>query len=539
MRRIAALLIALAALATPAQAQRALLIGVDYPDLPPSLQLAAPQEDAERVAAALTGAGLAKGAVTLLTAQRGDPPTRARVLAALAALARDAQPGEPVLVYFSGHGAQAPTATPGLEPDGLDELYLTRDARGWDGGEGAVSGAILDKEMARALDEIRVRGADVWFVADACHAGGLFRGAAEPGARLKAVPAARGAVALPDSPPAVRATPTGRLAAFYAAAPGAFAVERRLPPGSPDARPLSQFSYALVRALGSGRLRSLRDLSLALADAAQGLPGSAPEPLFEGVLDMPVLDLPPDRPRRFALERVGGRWVLGAGVEEGLAGGDRVAIEGHAQAVVRTVGMGRSEIDAPELPPGRYVAAPVLARADGPAALLAALPGLEAQGEARSLRVSAKLWHPGASLRCPRLGEAPKAPSRVDALRLPDLRQCDVLLIDVVNDGAAAIDLSTIHIDAAGKAIALGYGVAKPARVPPGEQRRIALRIRTSGEDGAVLAAGVERLILVALPGIGPVRDLRGAFAAGWRGGAETGLDEGAGALTIRWRSVR
>lgn len=319
----------LAALAwtSPAAAHRALLIGVGaYPGLDRSLALAAPREDARRLAAALERAGLAAGSVRLMTDADGASPTRANVLAALADLAATAKPGEQLLIYFSGHGAQAPARQSPQEDDGLDELYLLADAAAWNGGLGRVPGSIGDDELAAALDRIRATGADVWLVADTCHAAGVYRGG---DGRTKAVPAA--ALGMPARiraraarPPA--GNPGGRLAAFYAVGPGGEAVERRLPPGAADAAPLSQFSYALVRALDAGRLRSLRDLAIAVNAADASLGGDAPQPMFEGALDMPVLGLAERAPRRWLVTRDGESLTVPVGTEEGFAVGERLTL---------------------------------------------------------------------------------------------------------------------------------------------------------------------------------------------------------------------
>jgi hypothetical protein len=550
----------LAVLATPAHADRAVLIGVgSYPQLPAGLRLQAPEEDARRLAAALIGAGFPKDRLALMTATDGVAPTRAAVLAALDDLAATVTRGEQVLVYFSGHGAQAPTLTPALEPDGFDELYLMLDARTWDGGAGRVPGAILDKELSSRISAIRAKGADVWFVADACHAGGVFRDAGAVrtkgvGTKQLSIPAKVRVTgdALPDAP----ADPpgAGRLAAFFAAAPGALAVERRLPLGSPDARPLSQFSYALARAIAAGRVRSLRDLAVAIEATDAGIGGGAPAPSFEGALDMRVLGLTPDRPRRYPLARAGRTLSMPAGIEEGFAAGDRVSLFlGERAAGASTVlesGIGASRIALPpDLPPGPVEGARTLTTiptdadpATQQAALIEAIAPLSARGAAEVLEVTARLWRPGAQRTCPPLtADDPPGTRATTMLALPTLGQCDVLIATIANRGAVAVDVSPIYFEAGGRVSGLGYVGGGSARIGPGEQRRIAIRALTQDKQGQPLAEGTERVAIVALPAVTrSPRDLRGAVGTtAMRGGAGASLDAGAGALTYRWRVER
>lgn len=551
--RLAAIVICVATVllsGSPAYADRALLIGVGaYPNLPEALRLEAPEEDARRVSAALIGAGFPSDHVTIMTATDGVAPTRANVLAALDSLARDAVRGEQVMVYFSGHGAQSPTATPALEPDGLDELYLMIDASGWDGREGRVHGAILDKELTAKLDAVRARGADVWFVADACHAGGVFRGL---DGRVKAV--SPEALRLPARVPlhaelSPKADPpgAGRLALFAAAGPGALAIERRLPAGSPDARTLSQFSYLLTRAIAAGRLRSLRDLATAIDATTVALGGTAPQPVFEGALDRPVLGLAADRPRRYLLSRTPGGATIAAGLEEGFAPGDPVRLLRDGQevgtSVIIDVGLGVSRITMTgDMPSGAIEAEYLLgSKAGDPRehALLTAIAPLIARGAAETLTLDARLWRPGARRDCARLPDRePAGAVSVSLFNLPALGQCDVLLVRIVNRGAA-VDLSPVYFEADGRVSGLGFVGGGSVRMGNGEIRQVAIRARTQDRDGQPLAEGTERLVLVALPATTPgPRDLRGSIAGAWRA-HRARLDIGAGALTYRWRVTR
>lgn len=517
---------------------RALLIGVgDYPALPAALHLAAPQQDVERLRAALLGAGLDPAAVQVMSERDGERPTRAAILAALRRLADEARPGQQVLVYFSGHGAQAPARHPAREPDGLEELYLAADAARWDGGKRAVPGSIADFEMEAALQAIRDRGAEVWFVADACHAAGLTRGPAPAGERAKAVsaydlgiPISRFALRTRSSEAAPLAP--GGFAGFYAAAPGALAVERPLPAGSPDARPQSVFTYALVRALAQGRFRTLRDLALAVSAATSETGPGAPAPVFEGGLSDSVLGLTP-AVRAFRVRRTVDGLSVAAGAVEGLDAGSQVELtDGSNQPVGRAVVL-RSGLEAAELRPlGPIPDGPLLARL--------AVPAQAGEGGRGSRLLAALAGHAravdGLQLEARRLsaGCAPNPPARLgfppegrplELLAPEPLRHCDVLYVRIANEGAAALDVTPLYVDAAGGVAALSFAPEDDVRLEPGQARFIALRVLTRDSAGRPLPHGVERLALIAAPARGARLDLRGLAGPAVMRGSEAAPD--------------
>lgn len=555
-RLLPLLALAASALATPALADRALLIGTgDYPALAPALRLAAPAEDAAQLRAALIRAGFSASDIAMMTDRDGASPTRAAVLSALDAMATTARAGERILIYFSGHGSQAPARDPAAEPDRLDELYLMRDATGWDGGQGRVPGAISDAELAGAIDRIRARGAAVWLVADTCHAAGVYRSGLPADARAKGIaPAALGIPAnRRTSQPSAKARPVpgGAFAGFYAAAPGALAIERRLPLGAPGAMPRSQFSFALVRALDAGRLRSLRDLAIALNAADDLLGGGAPQPSFEGALGQSVLGLTADRPRRYPVRREGNALLVAGGIEEGLAQDlpmrliDPVDGRIVGQAVVARASLGRAILQPDgDSPAGAFEAVPsstTLAGAHHQAGLLDAVAPIAGGGVARDLLVDARLWRPGARRACPDLPEPLPADTRsIDLLAPPPLRQCDVVIASLRNDGAASVDISPFYVDAGGRLVALGFLESGDVRLAPGERRTVAVRLLSEDRTGRALPTGGERLLFVGLPATaGTPVDLRGAADAALRAaGPDPAATDGAGALVYRWQVV-
>ena len=118
LRVIRPICLSLSLLALPAGAEvRALLVGVsDYLVLEADLK--GPASDVRLMAETLQARGVDPAMITALTSDPAglDPalttgaPVRQAILAAMSALSRAAQPGDTVIFYFSGHGAQAPTS---------------------------------------------------------------------------------------------------------------------------------------------------------------------------------------------------------------------------------------------------------------------------------------------------------------------------------------------------------------------------------------------------------------------------------------------
>ena len=107
-------------------------------------------------------------------------PTRTNILRVLAETAKTSRRNDLIIVYFSGHGAQVPQPKPvpkgrWIEPDGLDEVFLTRDTKLWDKRNQRVEGALLDDEIGNALAEFTRKGVDIWSIFDTCHAGDMAR----------------------------------------------------------------------------------------------------------------------------------------------------------------------------------------------------------------------------------------------------------------------------------------------------------------------------------------------------------------------------
>ncbi len=197
LRSIACAATILVPLCGPAAAEpqsRALLVGVsDYPkEAVGDLQLTGPKNDVALMIDTLGRIGVPAKNVTVLadgldttaaTRPADGLPTRTAILAALDDLAAKSAPGDFVLVYLSGHGSQQPMADPGradaTKSDGLEEIFLPIDIGPWEDSVGAVKNALVDRELGRAVDAIRAKGARVWVVIDACHSGTMTRAGAD------------------------------------------------------------------------------------------------------------------------------------------------------------------------------------------------------------------------------------------------------------------------------------------------------------------------------------------------------------------------
>jgi hypothetical protein len=308
----------------------------------------------------------------------------------------------------------------------------------------------------------------------------------------------------------------GGFTGFYAAAPGAMALERPLPAGAPEAQPQSVFTYALVHALRQGRFRTLRDLALATSAASVDTGPGAPAPVFEGGLSDDVLGLTP-RARAFRVRRAPGGLTVSAGEVEGFETGARVELTDASGARLGEAVVARSGLDAAELRPlGPAPDGPLLARLGAPAA---------DGGGGRGRRLLAALaayagWAPGLQLEARRLaaGCAPNPPARlgfpagaepVELMAAGPLGHCDVLYVRIANEGPEALDVSPLYVDAEGAVTGLSLAPEDDVRIEPGQARFIAFRVLTRDARGRALAHGTERLALVAAPARDPRLDLR------------------------------
>ena len=173
-----------------------LLVGVGrYPSLKPAFQLSGPPNDVRLIARILTGDPfhLDPTHITILTDWQTDrtlTPTRANIEREFQKLAAEAREGDQVFILMGGHGSQQPADDDpnDFEPDGLDEIFLPSDVRGWDGKKGTVVNAIVDDEIKIWIDRIRKTGSFVFIAFDSCHSGTMVRGAPSSVERERQVP---------------------------------------------------------------------------------------------------------------------------------------------------------------------------------------------------------------------------------------------------------------------------------------------------------------------------------------------------------------
>lgn len=356
LRALTALIAALAVLlgAGAAMAEkRALLIGVANYDNPSIRSLSGPRNDVILLWRYLTANGFAAANIHVLaeglpegasTPRANAPPTRAQIMRGFNDLADRAQAGDFVVIHFSGHGTTQPeTSRPGSGPEAgdRDQVLLPKDAGDYDNIARTIRNGIVDDEIGEALDKIRAKGAVVWAIVDACHAGTVTRSGAV--ATRGAQPESLGVPttsAAPNLRSTASAAPQQRaglikdmgakasLIGFFAVDSWTEAIEREFdfkgefapgPNGGPPR--FGVFTYHLVRALNNGRARTFRDLAriVALDIASSGSIAQAPLPYFDGDLDLTLSGAETQFARRFPATAVNGKLAIEAG---GLHGFD-------------------------------------------------------------------------------------------------------------------------------------------------------------------------------------------------------------------------
>jgi hypothetical protein len=107
-------------------------------------------------------------------AQAEMPVTRTDFLGTWRDMIAAGQPGDTLLVTYSGHGSQVPVlpGNPSHEKDGYDEtLVLT----GYNVSDGRNGECIIDDEINDLVLAAKEKGVIVVFVSDSCHSGTVFR----------------------------------------------------------------------------------------------------------------------------------------------------------------------------------------------------------------------------------------------------------------------------------------------------------------------------------------------------------------------------
>jgi hypothetical protein len=287
---------------TPGNRWWGVVVGVgQYEHLDASLALDGPPNDVPLIVTWLRRQGVPRQHLTVLADQvaRADGlPTRAAILDTLRSLPEKMAPGDIAFLYFAGHGSQQPQGgSQWSKADGLDEIFLPRDVGAWDNRSGRVEGAIVGRDIGRAVEALRSRGIFVWLVFDSCHSATIARTLMIPHVRSRGVAPVQ--LGVPRRPTAaarnadLRASQlvkmqgtafAGGYVAFYAAQTVDIAPEMPLPPGEPRSQVHGLFTYALLKALSATGTGSYREVAhRILAFYASTYPATTPE--FEGVLD--------------------------------------------------------------------------------------------------------------------------------------------------------------------------------------------------------------------------------------------------------------
>ncbi|MCI5078569.1 caspase family protein [Oricola sp.] len=341
-----------------AQTNRALIVAVsEYPELDPTLWLTGPANDARLVRSYLLDnapieffdsniAVLADGV------DDSKAPTGDNIRAALATLASETEPGDFVLLHFSGHGSQAPALQPGTEQDGLDELFLPADVAGWDQKTGTIRNALVDDELGAMINAIIDKGARVWAVFDSCHSGTVTRAGITAGDPLDAersrklsplalgvpqevldaVEPVRTRSGNPQPEAATLETVDdgdGAFVYFYAAQTNETTPEMRLPADDPDRVSHGLFTFTLFETLAQNPALTYRQLGEEVLRRYSTGYRAQPTPLFEGSLDTPVFgsDIGEGgRIQQWPVKQDGAAKVFSAGRLHGISVGDELAL---------------------------------------------------------------------------------------------------------------------------------------------------------------------------------------------------------------------
>lgn len=231
--------------------------------------------------------------------------TRDNILGALKRLVERTQPGDEILISFSGHGFQQLDDEDGEEPDGLDEIFLPYDTQPSEDGK-TLDRAITDDEIGAVIDAIRTRGGNVTYIGDFCHSGDSNRGVGEgedpsilPDQKALKLDLAKANIAKVGTGGirrdlAVETKQDGAGMGSYVgmmAAPSDTQAHERPTPyfASYQNRMLDGLltAYAMLN-MSNPRVYSYRDLASRVNNGVDGHRG-APRPLFDGDLDRPIL----------------------------------------------------------------------------------------------------------------------------------------------------------------------------------------------------------------------------------------------------------
>jgi hypothetical protein len=179
--------------------KRALLIGIDEYSSPNIPNLQGCVNDITAIGGVLTDLyGFQESNLKSLTSPAET--TRQNIFDELEALIERTEDGDVTLVYYSGHGSQAPDTSNDEEGDKLDETIVPSDT-----GRGDLPVVdIVDDELHSYIAALALRTPYVYFVFDSCHSGSvtrelamaveMMRAEAEPEFVPRAIPPAKSPV---------------------------------------------------------------------------------------------------------------------------------------------------------------------------------------------------------------------------------------------------------------------------------------------------------------------------------------------------------
>lgn len=155
-------------------AVRAVLIGIDlYRNVPP---LHGAVADAEDLSLSLRSVG-----VEDMTVLKNGAADREGIFQAIASVTERAGEGDLVVLGIAGHGSSEPERVKGSKPSGRDEVYVLA---GFDTRLPGSRERIFGDEFKVLIHKLEAKGADVLFIADTCHAGGMTRNVDPRGAEI-------------------------------------------------------------------------------------------------------------------------------------------------------------------------------------------------------------------------------------------------------------------------------------------------------------------------------------------------------------------
>lgn len=410
--------------------KHALLIGVADYDNPKIRSLSGPRNDVILLWRYLTANGFAPDDIRVLAEglpvaasvpRPAAPPTRAAIMEGFRELATRAAAGDFVVIHYSGHGTTQPetSASSGSPEAGdRDQVLLPKDAGDYDNVARTIRNGIVDDEIGEALDKIRAKGAFVWVIVDACHAGTVTRSgsAVTRGAQPEALGVPRGV-----NKPALRSATQARtpqrnglvpnigakasLVGFFAVDSWTEAIEREFqfsgdfapgPNGGPPR--FGVFTYHLVRALNAGKARTFRDLArvVSLDIASSGSVAQAPLPYFDGDLDLTLMGGEAKFAARYPATIDDGKVIIDAGSLHGFDADSTITLFDGPLDDAKRIGAARIQTaDAArataEIDGALAKAASLWASVEAPAVALRYRVGAVAQNESERARLRALL----------------------------------------------------------------------------------------------------------------------------------------------------